>query len=250
MLPWVVFSPPAGRVGCLREAAERRQRKSNAISGLHATCVSVLTEERKVTKAKRQRPRTNVACAQRPVRLCTNRHSPVTNHHALTGVSNAPPRLRALIGTPERLESFVTYRKQTIETHSNRYRSRGDSHLLSRWFTLARKAFARANHTPWLPTNRHSPVTPHRSLPETAERVETRVSHRKQTAATPSTRDTLRDTSLRIPSAVPAPNPQLPASRTLARIGAAGVTSVPQRDQWPARTYTCNALGGGCYEST
>jgi hypothetical protein len=181
----------------------------------------------------------------------TNHDSQVTNHAVLIGT---------LIGTCERLGSRVTHTKQTTATHPNRYTARRVLRLLSSCCT-------RASRPPLLSTGQHSLLTSHWLLPGTANRVKTHVSHRREKVTTGSTQDSSRGATLRDPSAVPsssrASNPQLPASRTLACIRAAGVTSVPQRDRplalicnalgatptatnWPSGT----SLGGGCYEST
>lgn len=187
-----------------------------------------------------------------PLWIFTNHHSPVTNHQILTG-------------TRERLKTRATHRKQTTVTHSNRYESRRRSRFPLHCFTLMNEVFTRANQPPRLSTNHHSPVTTQQPLPDTVSRVETHLSHRKQTMATGSTRHSARGTLLRVPFAVRASSLQLLASRTLACIRAAGVTSVSQREQQTARTYTSNALGatptaterpsgtpqgGGCYEPT
>jgi hypothetical protein len=134
--------------------------------------------------------------------------SPLTSH-------------QILIGTRERLETRATRRKQTIATLSNRYRSRRVSRFLSRRFTRAKSS-----------SSGLQPLASNlRRLPDTVSRVEMHLSHRKQTTATASTRHSVCDTFLRVPFAVPASNLQPLASRTLARIRAAGVTSVPQRPQ-------------------
>jgi hypothetical protein len=86
-----------------------------------------------------------------------------------------------LIGTPERLETRLSHRKQTTAYPSNRYTSRPP-----------------VGHSALRPgpvfTSHHSPVTTHAfaPLPETPNRVETPVSCRKQTAVTCSTRDRTR----------------------------------------------------------
>ncbi len=80
-----------------------------------------------------------------------------------------------LIGTPERLEIHVSRRKQSAGHPSNRYTSR---RLNVRRFFVRRPAST---------LRRQASIG--RNLPETAKRVETRVSCRKQTLTTCSTRD-------------------------------------------------------------
>ncbi len=100
--------------------------------------------------------------------------------------------LAELIGTPERLETRVTCRKQTTATHSNRYtfhpgltslplkhrpsslQSSPVSGILSTEVPSAPRALG------W------------KKLPELPDRVETRPSHRKQGIGYRSTRDTSR----------------------------------------------------------
>jgi hypothetical protein len=107
------------------------------------------------------------------------------------GLIGVPETLRVLgrlIGTPERLETRLSHTKQTKATRSNRYSS----------------------HLPVLPfTNHQSRITSHQSrclpgalnaafrvgaekLPDTANRVETHVTRRKQTIGYASTRHSSR----------------------------------------------------------
>ena len=87
----------------------------------------------------------------------------------LIGVPEALPRVGALIGTPERLKTHATHRKQTTAHTSNRYSSHLASAHVLHGFPETRRV--------WGP------------LPETANRVETHLSHRKQTIGCLSTRD-------------------------------------------------------------
>jgi hypothetical protein len=140
--------------------------------------------------------------AKHSVLLPTSYESRFTNH-------------AKLIGTPERLETRVNHRKQTIGIQSNRYRSRDACPVLppssrgrsfrSRWFALTKEALTRlpramARGAKYLISlSRHSSLgTRHWSrLPDTAKRVETYVSHRKQTIATCSTRHSSHHTARR-----------------------------------------------------
>lgn len=103
-----------------------------------------------------------------------------------TLVSSFQPQassIRRLIGTPERLETLATCRKQSTGYTSNRYRSRQRP-------TMLRSPFAA----------HYSRITTYplgSFLPETAFRVEIHVTYRKQTTGNPSTRDASRPTSPR-----------------------------------------------------
>lgn len=102
-----------------------------------------------------------------------------------TLVSSFQPQassIRRLIGTPERLKTRATCRKQSIGDTSNRYRSR----------QRPRSPFAA--HYSRITTY---PLHVHAFLPETAFRVEPHVTYRKQTTGNPSTRDTSRPASPR-----------------------------------------------------
>jgi hypothetical protein len=181
-----------------------------------------------VIDARSQLLESHDTCASSPVRFSTNHHSRVANH-------------QVLIGTAERLESLATHRKQTIATHSNRYRSRQGSRFLSRWFTLTKDVltpakFSSSSLQPLAPRMSTAVPGAHRALawqnlPETANRVEAHVSHRKQTMATPSTRDAARARSICVPFRAPAASLQFPTSATLACPDASGVTSTAQRPQ-------------------
>jgi hypothetical protein len=92
--------------------------------------------------------------------------------------------LGPLIGTPERLETYVSHRKQKIGHQSNRYRSCDRfARFLAAELRAVRKAAA-----PRLRWRRGDAVR----LPETANRVEMHVSHRKQRIGYVSTRDGTR----------------------------------------------------------
>jgi hypothetical protein len=117
---------------------------------------------------------------------------------------------RGLIGTPQRLRTHLSYRKQTIGSPPNppnRYSSRlPDSRPRgpSRVVILSPSQRTKNPSSYELSQNR-LPATASRQrnglhtnyarLPETANRVETHVSYRKQTIATCSTRDGTRASS-------------------------------------------------------
>jgi hypothetical protein len=124
----------------------------------------------------------------------TNHESPVTNHASLIGVPKTLCVLGWLIGTLERLETRVSHRKQRIGTRSNRYSFHPGSMTLHPPFSAHRSRAA----LPGAPAARGLGVPETfrvlgrwsgGALPETAERVETRVTHRKQSTAYLSTRD-------------------------------------------------------------
>jgi hypothetical protein len=83
-----------------------------------------------------------------------------------------------LIGTRKRLETPLTHRKQKIATRSNRY----SSHFI----------ISRPSSTCWSASSVPLPASNLQNLPETANRVETHVTHRKQTIGCMATRDRSR----------------------------------------------------------
>jgi hypothetical protein len=105
-----------------------------------------------------------------------------------------------LIGTRERLETCVSYRKQTGGYTSNRY----SSHRRSAKY----------------PSSSLQPLASnHQNLPDTPERVETCVSCRKQTIAPSSTRHASRSPLVRFPAPHARRKFRLHSGRACPRIG-------------------------------
>jgi hypothetical protein len=114
---------------------------------------------------------------------------------------------RGLIGTPQRIKTHLSYRKQTIGSPPNRYsshlpnsRPRGPSRVVilspSQRTKNPSSYELSQNRLPAAASRqRNSLHTNYARLPETVNRVETQVSCRKQTMAACSTRDGSRASS-------------------------------------------------------
>jgi hypothetical protein len=139
--------------------------------------------------------RANLRChsSVRPPWARTGYQSLITNHPRLRRPSNGLPETRRVLGklidTPERLETRVSRRKQSIGYTPNRY---------SFYLTISLFPGCSASSLQF-------PASSFQNLPETAFRVETHVSHRKQTTAYRSTRDGSRLPKLRLSLQQPDP---------------------------------------------